>query len=454
MNKSRGKSGRSRLHRMFLAAGLVAFFWGVGATVFSGFNRYASPISYATERSAPAPRPETARHFVQAEALRVQPVPETAPQSSRPDILQPRLSLAAEIPPGQPETSGEDANWHEPLQEPEMETAAPHPAYTPGLSWEPLIKRLAADGHEPRELQRLFASLESAPLPEFMGQKAVELYSRHGKASLTLSGEDRGKFAPPDYSRIAGGMSVAAGRRTINANAKFFERLYKQYGVPAPFIVAVMMVETGLGAETGKQSALLALGSMASTSSLDDVRHVVSGIKKTEAGMEELIKARSDRAYDELKALIDYAGATGKDAATIPGSVYGAIGICQFMPSNISRFGVSTSKQRPMPDLFVFSDAAASVARYLSAHGWRKAATPSAQLAVLRSYNQSDVYASTVYGVASALMSPTTHASAESARKGGNAVTAARQSARASIPSGSKKTTPMESLPSYSDLLK
>ena len=453
MNKTRTKSGRSRLYRILLSAGLVVFFCGVSTTVLWGLNRHTSPISHATERSSPVPQPEAVQHSSQAAIAPAQPAPEPAPRPLQQEHSCDVLSLAAETTPAQLEALDDDIDGHAALDKPELETAAPHPEYTPTLSWEPLIKRLAADGYDVRELRRLFASLKIPPLPEFMGQKAVELYGRYGKASLALSDEDRNKFAPPDYSRIAGGMSVAAGRRTINANSSFFERLYKQYGVPAPFIVAVMMVETGLGAETGKQSALLALGSMASTDSLGDVQHIVSGIEKNEDAMEELIKARSDWAYDELKALIDYAQATGKDAASIPGSVYGAIGICQFMPSNIPRFGVSASKQRPTPDLFVLSDAAASVARYLSAHGWRKATTPAGQLAVLRSYNHSDVYASTVYGVASALMSPTTHASAESARKGGNAVTAARKSAQASIPSGSKKSKPMENLPSYSDLL-
>ncbi|MCC8194779.1 MAG: lytic murein transglycosylase, partial [Deltaproteobacteria bacterium] len=289
--------------------------------------------------------------------------------------------------------------------------------------------------------------------PEFMAQKAIELYGRYGKATRNVSDEERVKFAPPDYSRLAGGMTVATGRRVMNANRAFFESLYKRFGVPAPFIVAVMMVETGLGAEVGKQSALLALGSMAVANDLDLVLPVISGMDPDKENLRELVQARSDWAYDELKALLHYAKASGKDAATIPGSVFGAIGICQFMPSNIPLYAVSTNKKRPTPDLFTLADAAASVASYLSAHGWKKAQTPSAQIAVLRSYNHSDVYASTVYGVATALISPTTHQGAEAARKGGNAVTAARETARASIPSGSKKVKPLETLPNYSDLL-
>lgn len=323
-----------------------------------------------------------------------------------------------------------------------------------GLSWAPLVSRLEKDGFDPAVSRELFASLGRPPLRQFMAQKAVELYGRYGKARFDAPEEEAAAFAPPDYTRIAGGMTVAAGRKVINSNAKFFEGLYARYGVPAPFIVAVMMVETGLGAEMGKQSALHALGSMSVTDSLGHVLPVIKGIDKGHADLNALLKARSDWAYTELTELIRYAEASGKDAAAIPGSVYGAIGMCQFMPSNISKYAVSTSKTRQVPDVFVFSDAAASVARYLSAHGWGNARTPAAQLSVLRSYNHSDVYASTVYGVASSLMSPTTHRGAESARKGGNAVTAARQNARESIPANSAKANPVKNLRSYTDLLK
>ena len=74
-------------------------------------------------------------------------------------------------------------------------------------------------------------------------------------------------------------------------------------------------------------------------------------------------------------------------------------------------------------------------------------------MAVLRSYNHSDVYASTVYGVAMSLVSPTTHAGAQSARNGGNVVNAVRDSARANLPANKKKGQPIQGLSDYRKLL-
>ena len=418
------------------------------------------PESIPTNDPEPAPEiiPET--------------VPEIAPADSPPALpqpLAPEQEDTAASPPGQPDASpgespgeslgaepekSEQQNDVPKPGEPEKAETQPSPAGADAFSWPPLIARLAADGFDATEMEKLFASLGSPPLPEFMAQKAIELYGRYGKASLNIADENRARFAPPDHTRIADGMTVAAGRKLMQTNRAFFEGLYKRFGVPAPFIIAILMVETGLGSELGSQSALLALGSMAVADDLAFVLPVIKGLNSHQEAIQELIKARSDWAYAELKALIEYAKTVGKDAATIPGSVYGAIGICQFMPSNIPLYGVSSSKSRPVPDLFILSDAAASVARYLAAHGWKNARTPLAQVGVLRSYNHSDIYASTVYGVAMALMSPTTHLGATAAQKGGNAVRAARETARAIIPSGKKKGEPIKALPNYSDLLK
>lgn len=325
---------------------------------------------------------------------------------------------------------------------------------TAATPWHGLIERLAADGFDKTRLETAFANLGTPPLPGFMGRKAVELYARYGTAQLLVPENAATDFTPPDYSRAAGGVTAAAGRRVIRNNERLFESLHKRYGVPAPFIVAVLMVETGIGAELGKQPALLALGSMASMPSLGDVLPVIKGIPQDHAVLDEQIRVKSEWAYEELKALITYADALGRDVWTMPGSVFGAVGICQFMPSNINMLGVSSSNKRPVPDVFSFTDAAASVARYLAAHGWKNAQTPEAQTAVLRAYNHSDIYASTVYGVANALMAPTTHAAAQSARQGKNAVAAARESARTALPANPKgRGKPLDALAGYSELL-
>ena len=459
MRIAHADTDKSPTRRILLALGIVTFFT---AFCLIGLGKLSPPPPHAPQMASDVqPVTDQKQNSAKSTAPTPPSIPETLAEAAPESLLEsfpansqtaseqpagPEQKKATASPPDQPDKSEKD--------ESEKAEAQIPPARADAFSWPPLIARLVADGLNAAEMEKLFASLDSPPLPEFMAQKAIELYGQYGKASLNIADENRAKFAPPDYTRIAGGMTVAAGRKLMQTNRTLFEGLYKRFGVPAPFIIAIMMVETGLGSELGSQSALLALGSMAVANDLAFVLPVIKGLDSNREAIQELIKARSDWAYTELKALIKYANSVGKDAAIIPGSVYGAIGICQFMPSNIPLYGVSTSKSRPTPDLFNISDAAASVAHYLAAHGWKKAQTPAAQVGVLRFYNHSDIYASTVYGVATALMSPTTHQGATAAQKGGNAVRAARETARAIIPAGKKKSDPIKQLPSYSDLLK
>lgn len=49
----------------------------------------------------------------------------------------------------------------------------------------------------------------------------------------------------------------------------------------------------------------------------------------------------------------------------LPGSIYGAVGLCQFMPSNIAVYGADGNGDGRV-DLFDTSDAIASLANYLA----------------------------------------------------------------------------------------
>lgn len=406
--------------RLVAALCVLAAFWGFALCVVQRDMLAPAHVEHGVPPASPAPNAAS-----ESEA----PPPESAHPIQSADATDPSPRSFEE------ECAAEDAA----------------PAGAP--SWAPLIARLKNDGFDESRLQAAFAALESPPQPRFMGQKAVELYGRYGKASLVVADSEKTAFAPPNYTRVAGGVSVAAGRRVIDGNKKLFEGLYKRYGVPAPFIVAVLMVETGIGKDLGRRSALLALGSMAAAASLDDVLPVVTGITSNKRDMDEKIRARSEWAYNELKALLTYAETLGKDAWTIPGSVYGAIGLCQFMPSNVDRYGVSMHKNKRAPDLFALPDAAASIAKYLSAHGWKTAATPRAQLAVIRAYNHCDIYAATVYGVAMSLMSPGARIVGQPAPQNGNAVQAARETAKTFASPGKNKIAPIKNLRRYESLL-
>ena len=75
------------------------------------------------------------------------------------------------------------------------------------------------------------------------------------------------------------------------------------------------------------------------------------------------------------------------------------MGLCQFMPSNISRYGVDGNADGVI-DLFTVDDAVASLSNYLRRNGWRSGLSVTQQTRVLRTYNAMDIYAHTILALA------------------------------------------------------
>ena len=91
------------------------------------------------------------------------------------------------------------------------------------------------------------------------------------------------------------------------------------------------------------------------------------------------------------------------DPLAMPGSVYGAVGIPQFMPSNLPLYAVDGNKDGKI-DLFNPADAIPSVGNYLKRHGWDKSEAKTRH--ALKRYNNSTMYANTIMVLAEAVTAP------------------------------------------------
>lgn len=264
--------------------------------------------------------------------------------------------------------------------------------------WTPLVDRLVADRFDEQSIRRLFAQPGVKFDPDIMTCKLKELINKrsgkHDPASARKYKEAYARFLQPEM--IAGARSYA------ERNSITLHKLSRDYCVPKEIVVSILLVETDLGRNLGKRGAFNTLASMALSSNLETVRPYLSPNLITE-GNEDFVKRRCHQkanwAYAELKALLRYASERAIDPLSIPGSLYGAIGICQFMPSQISVYGVDADKDGNI-NLFSDEDALHSVARYLRAHGWRCGISIKRQYRVIRAYNHSNIYADTVLSVA------------------------------------------------------
>jgi membrane-bound lytic murein transglycosylase B len=142
--------------------------------------------------------------------------------------------------------------------------------------------------------------------------------------------------------RIEGGLAFwKANRRTL-------ARAQREYGVPAQYIVAIIGVETYYGKNMGRWRVIDALSTLAFD-----------------------YPARAPFFRGELEQYLLLAREEGLDVFALRGSFAGAIGIPQFMPGSLRRYGVDYDKNGSIDLRGSPADAIGSVGNFLKNHGWR-----------------------------------------------------------------------------------
>ena len=263
--------------------------------------------------------------------------------------------------------------------------------------WSPLIDRLVADDFDETTVRTLFSRAEVTFEPSAMSNKLKELIENMERP---LSNNPKLFYEVYLKENV-----IAHAHSYLRENTELLESISNKYCVPKEIIVSILLVETLLGEIVGEKRAFNTLASMALSTDLETIRPYLPQ-KLVNPGNEDFARTicqqKADWAYAELKALILYAYRSGFDPLTLRGSVYGAIGLCQFLPSNILAYGVDANNDGRI-DLFTKADAFYSIANYLREHGWKCTMDKDSQREVILRYNKSSTYANTVLVVAQKL---------------------------------------------------
>lgn len=265
--------------------------------------------------------------------------------------------------------------------------------------WGPLADRLAADGFDREGVSSLFTHPDALFEPDAMAGKLRTLIRSR---SAERDAAARPKAYQRDYLKP---WAIARAMAYVTENRGLLEEIARRYGVSGEIVVAILQLETRLGANTGTRRVFNRLASMALAGDLDLIRPYLNlGVltAEDEAYARRRCREKADWAYRELTALLDYSRRNGADPLSIRGSLYGAIGLCQFMPSNIFIYGVDADGDGRI-DPFAKPDALHSIANYLHGHGWREGLAREDQHRLIFSYNNSTIYANTVLAVADKL---------------------------------------------------
>ena len=269
-----------------------------------------------------------------------------------------------------------------------------------------LIKRLQGEGFSEDWLDKIFSNKNVHYDSTFMGKKIRVLY----RTKYDIPAPPRKHTTPrPQWKYLyEPHLTPEVRARLTKFNKEHAQELRdaaKKYKVKKEVILALLVVETKLGDFLGDQDALSVLASMAVTAKYADVKVLFKAHPAQQwqiPWIEERMRQKADWAYGQLKALLTFSRINSLQPGDMPSSIYGAIGICQFMPSSALHYGKDGDNDG-IVDLYDPCDAVASVAYYMRKAGWNNKHSRKRKIKALKRYNNDSFYARTVLSVAGEL---------------------------------------------------
>lgn len=184
----------------------------------------------------------------------------------------------------------------------------------------------------------------------------------------------------------------------------------RRFGVSLNILVAVLLVETQLGTAKLPYRVMEVFSTLAIGSSPGAVERQYQRIKLNHPDIErDYLETRLEQkatwALQELVALLTLGIETGVDPLEIKGSFAGAFGMPQFLPTSYRRWAVDGNRDQRV-DLDNRSDAVASIANYLRAHGWRNNTGLKQKMRSVWKYNNSPPYVDAIFAISRKLSLP------------------------------------------------
>ena len=216
---------------------------------------------------------------------------------------------------------------------------------------------------------------------------------------------------PAHYDHFLVDDSVERCRDFLAKYRKTLRLCEHRYRVPKEVIAALLWVETKHGKNTGGRYVVNTFMNLALANtpemiagSMQYLRENVAETDPKFAELKQKVEARSkgkaDWAVNELLALGRMRRAYHVDLAQLHGSVSGAFGMAQFIPSSYLELAIDGDGDGRV-DLFDARDAICSVGNFLKRKGW--GASEGSHEKALYEYNRSSDYGQTILKLADKL---------------------------------------------------
>ncbi len=260
-----------------------------------------------------------------------------------------------------------------------------------GLNFNHLQKQLIKDKEEnftKKQIHRIFNNSGVN-----FDIKGISSYFRHQENKL-------------NYDQFLSPKSIQRAKTYIWNHYADLLKAEIDYGVDRHVITAIMLVETRFGSYVGNRPVLNILSTMAALENkkIRDLfwKKIPKKNRVTKKEYEKKAVSKANWAYKELKAFIKYVEREGLDPYTINGSYAGAMGICQFMPSNVLTLAKDGNNDGRI-NLFQHEDAIVSIANYLKRYGWEPGISREEAAKAVYHYNHSKYYVNTILNISEKL---------------------------------------------------
>jgi membrane-bound lytic murein transglycosylase B len=249
-----------------------------------------------------------------------------------------------------------------------------------------LQKRLVDAGFDQEDLIALYKRPEVT-----LDHRGISAYFLHRESTL-------------NYDQFLSKSSIKNAKRYQKKHKKALQQAATRHGVPEEIITAILLVESRFGTYKGKRyifntlSNLAAIGDPSTRDMIWDryVREKAGGSKKA---FDKWSARKSAWAFKELQAYLRYVKMEGVDPFSMRGSLAGALGYAQFVPTSVLKY-VKDGNDDGKINLYEHRDAIESIANYLKRHGWKPGQNRDASFNIILRYNNSKYYANTILKVA------------------------------------------------------
>ena len=210
-----------------------------------------------------------------------------------------------------------------------------------------------------------------------------------------------------DWKMFLAEERLSRARAFMTANRDLLAAATARTGVPPEVIAAILMIESDFGAFRKLHpvfNVFVTLLWAADPANFETVRGIIQKRLPdvTAEKVREKTRSKARWAYEQLTYLLRIAEREKIDLAALEGSWAGAFGMPQFIPSSYWGYAVDGSGDG-RADLYNIADAVFSVGNYFKSFGWKDGLPEEKQRAVVRRYNNSELYAATVLSVAAKL---------------------------------------------------